>query len=286
MKFSGVWVPIITPIKNNEVDFVSFKRMIEHYISEGVTGIMPLATTGESPTLTEVEYEKVLEKTMEFVNKRTPVVVGLGGNNTKKLTEQVKVLEKYKVDGILSVSPYYSRPDQRGIYNHFKTLAEATALDIILYNIPYRTGRNMENETINKLAEIKNIVGLKDACGNFNQTYDLLMNRPKDFTILTGEDNYFYSTLALGGDGGIMASSHLNTEVYVKVFELAKANDFNGALQEWKKVCDIIPLLFAEPNPAPLKYSLKKIGLIDSDEIRLPLMNITEDLERKLDKYL
>lgn len=286
MKFSGVWVPVITPFKNDEVDFVSYKRMIDHYISKGATGILPLGTTGESPTVTQNEYEEIVEKTMEFVNKRTPVIVGLGGNNTKKLTEQVKVLEKYNVDGILSVSPYYSRPDQRGIYNHFKTLAEATTLDIILYNIPYRTGRNMENETIHKLAEIKNIVGIKDACGNFNQTYDLLMNRPKDFTILTGEDNYFYSTLALGGDGGIMASSHLNTEVFMKVYELAKANDFNAALQEWKKVCDIIPLLFAEPNPAPLKYSLKKTGLIDSDEIRLPLMNITEELERKLDKYL
>lgn len=286
MKFSGVWVPVITPFKNDEVDYVSFKKMIDHYISKGATGILPLGTTGESPTVSEKEYEEIVAKTMEFVNKRTPVIAGLGGNNTKKLTEQVKVLEKYNVDGILSVSPYYSRPDQRGIYNHFKTLAQATELDIVLYNIPYRTGRNIENETIHKLSEIKNIVGIKDACGNFNQTYELLMNRPKDFTILTGEDNYFYSTLALGGDGGILASSHLQTEVFMNVYKLAKANDFNAALEEWKKVIDIIPLLFVEPNPAPLKYCLKKTGLIESDEIRLPLMNITEGLERKLDKYL
>lgn len=286
MNYSGVWVPVITPFKNDEVDYVSFKKMIDHYIAKGATGILPMGTTGESPTVSGEEYEEIVAKTMEFVAGRVPVIVGCGGNDTKKLIKQAKVLEKYKVNAILSVSPYYNKPDQRGIYAHFEALAASTDMDIILYNIPYRTGRNIENQTIHKLSKIKNIVGIKDSCGNFAQTSELLLNRPENFTILTGEDAFFYSTLALGGDGGILASSHVKTEVFMNVFKLAKANDFNAALTEWKKVSEIIPFLFEEPNPAPLKYCLKKIGLIESDEIRLPLVTITSGLEAKLDKFL
>jgi 4-hydroxy-tetrahydrodipicolinate synthase len=282
----GVYVPLVTPFKDDKVDFNSYKKLVDFYLSKNVHGLMPLGTTGESPTISDSEFEEIIEKTMEYAAGRVPVYVGLGGNNTKKVKEKLKVAEKYKVNGILSVSPYYSRPDQRGIYEHFKSISEATDLEIVLYNIPYRTGRNIENSTVRKLAELKNIVAIKDASGDFNQSLDLLLNRPENFSILTGEDVLFYSTLTLGGDGGILASAHLNTETFLQVYNEVSNNDHKAALESWKKIQGVIPMLFQEPNPTPLKYCLRKMGLIESSEVRLPLVEITEELERKLDKAL
>ncbi|MBC8061229.1 MAG: 4-hydroxy-tetrahydrodipicolinate synthase [Clostridiaceae bacterium] len=283
MGISGVFVPLVTPFKEDKVDYVSYKRMVDFYLTKGVHGFIPLGTTGESPTVSEPEYEEIIEKTIEYTKGAVPIYVGLGGNNTKKVVEKLKVAEKYKINGILSVSPYYSRPDQRGIFQHFKSISEATYLDIILYNIPYRTGRNIENTTIHKLAELKNIVAIKDSSGDILQTTDLLLNRPKDFSILTGEDALFYSTLSLGGDGGILASAHINTEGFIKVYNDITKNNNKAALETWKELYKLIPMLFQQPNPTPLKYCLKKLGLIDSSEVRLPLVEVTEDLEKKLD---
>jgi 4-hydroxy-tetrahydrodipicolinate synthase len=260
--------------------------MIDHYIEKGITGLIPMGTTGESPTLDDSEFEEILDKTMTYNNNRVPVYVGLGGNDTRKLLKKLKVVEKYKVNGILSVSPYYNRPDQRGIYQHFLKISESTPLDIILYNIPYRTGRNMENETIHKLAELKNIVALKDASGDIKQTTNLLLDPPKDFSIMTGEDVFFYTTLLLGGQGGILASAHLYTESFIDIYKKINENDHKGALVEWQKLAAFIPLLFEEPNPAPIKYCLKKLELIKSSEIRLPLVEISDKLEKKLIQYI
>ena len=260
--------------------------MVDHYIEEGVSGIIPLATTGECPTILENEYEEVLAKTMEFSNNRVPIYVGLGGNHTSEVVKKLKVAEKNNVDGILSVAPYYSRPNQRGLYEHFKSVSEETDLDIIIYNIPYRTGTNVENETIHRLSELKNIVGVKDCSGDMKQTTDLLINPPKDFSILTGEDAYFYTTLLLGGQGGIMGSAHLRTKEFIEVYNLVKSNNHQDALKKWQSLYNMIPLLFAEPNPTPLKYSLNKLGLIESDEVRLPLVNITAELESKLNSVI
>lgn len=188
----GVWLPIITPFRNDEVDYISYQNLIEHYLSRGITGLIPLGTTGESPTVSEAEFEAITAKTVELVNGRVPILIGVGGNCTKKVIQQIHMVEKYKVDGILSVCPYYNRPDQNGIYQHFKQLSETTDLKIVIYNIPYRTGRNIENGTLRKLAEFKNIVGLKDSCGDIRQTMDLLLDHPDGFSILTGEDILFY----------------------------------------------------------------------------------------------
>ncbi len=286
MKIEGVIVPLITPFREGKVDFKSYERMVNHYIEEGVSGIIPLATTGESPTILTNEYEEVLAKTMECNNKRVPVYLGLGGNNTSEVVSKLKMVEKYNVDGILSVAPYYSRPNQKGLYEHFKCISESTDLDIILYNIPYRTGTNIENETVFKLAELKNIAAIKDCSGNIKQTTELLLNPPKDFSILTGEDAFFYTTLTLGGQGGIMASASLRTKEFIEIYNLIKANDHQAALEKWKTLHDMIPLLFSEPNPTPLKYCLKKLGVIDSDEVRLPLVNITYELEEKLNSII
>jgi len=283
MKINGIWVPVITPFKDDKVDFDSYKRLVEHYIGEGAHGIMPVATTGESPTLSENEYEKIVATSMEIVNGRIPVMIGLGGNNTRVVIEKLKMAQKYKVDGILSVSPYYNRPDQRGIYEHFNAISENTDLDIMLYNIPYRTGRNIENETLFRLAEKENIIGVKDASGDFNQTIDLLLNRPEGFSVLTGEDVLFYSSLLLGADGGIMASAHLRTKDFIKVYNDINNNDHKGALKTWRELNKFISLLFKEPNPAPIKYILEQKGLIDSREVRLPLVEITNELKKELE---
>jgi len=282
MKIEGIWLPIITPFKNDEVDYDSYKRLIDYYIAKGITGLIPLGTTGESSTTSEEEYENIIERTMEYTKNRVPVFAGSGGNNTAKLVKQLKIVEKYKVDGILSVCPYYNRPDQRGIYEHFKKISESTSLNIILYNIPYRTGRNIENATIYKLSELKNIVALKDSCGDIKQSMELLLNPPENFSILTGEDILFYSSMTLGASGGILASAHLNTDKFIEIYKKIKSNDHGSALNIWKELYTTIPLLFEEPNPTPIKYCLYKLGLISSPEARLPLTAISNSLEKKL----
>lgn len=286
MKVQGVMVPLVTPFKEGKVDYESYSKIINNLIEEGINGIIPLATTGESPTISECEYEDILEKTIEYTQGRVPIYTGLGGNNTQEVIKKLKLVEKFDIDGILSVAPYYSRPNQKGIYEHFRSISESTDLNIIIYNIPYRTGTNVENETLIKLAELKNIIGVKDCSGNMKQTTDLLINRPEEFSIMTGEDAYFYTNLTLGGDGGIVASASIKTKEFIDVYNLIKNNNHKEALKRWKELYNIIPLLFEEPNPTAIKYCLKKLGIINSDEVRLPLVNISKDLEEKLDNVL
>lgn len=285
-RLKGVWLPIVTPFLENEIDYKSYQKLIDYYAPKGISGLIPNGTTGECPTIEDYEFEELLEKTVEFTNNRLPIFYGLGGNNTNKLLKQLKVVEKYKVEGILSVCPYYSRPDQNGIFEHFKRISESTDLKIIIYNIPHRTGRNIENDTLFKLAELGNIVGVKDSCGNISQTMDLIFNRPDHFSVLTGEDSLFYLNVTLGGDGGILAAAHLATEKFVSIMNSIDNNDQRTALTIWKTIEKFIPLLFQEPNPAPVKYYLEKKGLIRSSELRLPLTEISDNLKRELDKYL
>lgn len=286
MQLTGVWLPIVTPFKDEKIDYKSYKRLIDHYSTKGISGFIPLGTTGEVPVLNDYEFQEMIEKTLEYNEKKLPVYVGVGGNYTAKVIEKLKIAEKYHIQGILSVCPYYNKPNQEGIYSHFNSIAQSTDLNIIIYNIPYRTGVNIQNDTIHRLAEIKNVVALKDACGDIKQTMELLMDPPKDFSILTGEDIFFYLTLTLGGQGGILASSHLKTELFIDVYNKVKENNTKAALEIWKQLYDFIPLLFKEPNPAPIKYCLKKLGLLDSAELRLPLMEASKELGEKLDRII
>lgn len=286
MKLDGIWLPVITPFIEDKVDLRSYEKLINHYIDKGISGIIPLGTTGESPTISDMEYELILDKTMEYVNGRVPVLVGAGGNYTKKVIEKIKVALKYKPKGILSVCPYYNRPDQNGIYEHFKAISESTSLDMVLYNIPYRTGRNIELPTILKLSELKNIVGVKDACGDMKQSMNLILNAPSGFSVMVGEDILLYNSLLLGASGGILASSHLKTEKFIDMYNKIQNNDYKAALEIWKQLSIIIPMLFEEPNPAPIKYCLNKLELIASDEVRLPLVNISDSLKSKLNMIL
>lgn len=286
MQLNGVWLPIITPFHDDKIDYTSYKRLIDHYTDTGISGIIPLGTTGEIPTLDDYEFEDMIDKTLEYNKGRLPIYVGIGGNYTAKVIKKLKIAQKYDIQGILSVCPYYNRPNQEGIYTHFKTIAAETDLDIILYNIPYRTGVNIENETVFQLAEIPNIVAIKDASGDMKQSMSLLMNPPKDFSILTGEDALFYVTLALGGHGGILASAHIDTAKFVEVYNRMQNKDQTGAFEIWKELYEFVPLLFKEPNPTPIKYILNQLGLINSPEVRLPLVQISDSLKEKLNLYI
>ncbi|MCL1816766.1 MAG: 4-hydroxy-tetrahydrodipicolinate synthase [Clostridiales bacterium] len=278
MDLRGIWIPLITPFKDNEVDLPSYKKLVEHYTAFDIAGLVPMGTTGESPTVSDLEYEQVLEATLEFKPATTPVLLGLGGNGTQKLKNRLYLAEKHRVDGILSVCPYYNRPSQEGIYRHFAEISYSTDKPIIIYNIPYRTGRVIENDTLRRLAELENVVAVKDASGDIYQTMELLLQPPPNFTILCGEDAFFYISLLHGGGGGILASAHINTQSFIDVFNLVQANNYQEALELWRPLAQMIPLLFAEPSPAPLKYLLHRDKLIASAQLRLPLVGITPQL--------
>lgn len=286
MKPTGIWLPIITPFKDDKPDLKSYYRMIDHYIGKGIHGLVPLGTTGEAPTLSPDETELLIRETVAYTAGRVPIYVGVGGNNTRAVAEKLQHLENSGIQGVLSVSPYYNRPDQRGIYEHFRCLSESTSLDILIYNIPYRTGRPVENDTIRRLAQLKNIVGLKDASGNIQQTTELLLNPPEDFSILCGEDAFLYTALLHGAQGGILASAHLDTTEFVRLYELIRDDRHQEAYGVWKSLMRFIPSLFEEPNPAPLKHCLHRLKLIESDELRLPLMPVSAETRLKLNQQL
>jgi 4-hydroxy-tetrahydrodipicolinate synthase len=280
---TGLWLPIITPFKDGEVDFKSYERLIEHYLALGIDGLFPLGTTGESPTLDEAEIDELVERTVAAVAGRVPVFVGIGGNATAKVEKELKRLQRHAFEGIVSVCPYYNRPSQDGLVAHFRAVAAATDRDVVIYNIPYRTAVNLANDSLLALAEVKNIVGVKDSSGSIAQSLELLARKPADFSVLTGEDALYFTMLANGAEGGILAASHVMTEHFVEVGRRLAANDLAGARAAWAPLAPLVPLLFAEANPMPIKYLLWRQGLIASPECRLPLMRISDGLARRLD---
>ncbi len=283
-RFSGVWLPIVTPFSDGEIDGPSYDRLVEHYVEAGVDGLVLLGTTGESPTVDESEVDDLIDRTVAVAAGRLPILVGVGGNDTRKVVKAVERVERHAVQGILSVCPYYSRPSQDGLYEHFACVAEATSRPVLIYNIPYRTGVNLSNETLLGLAELPTIAGAKDSSGNLAQSLDLLRRRPEGFAVLTGDDAHFFTTLAHGGDGGILASAHVDTEAFLEVYRRMAANDHVGARAVWSRLEPLVALLFKEPNPMPIKHCLWRRGLIRSAECRLPLTRVSESLGTALDR--
>ena len=285
-RLTGVWIPLITPFVGGDVDLSGYRRLVEHYVGKGVSGLIPLGTTGEAPTLDDDEAEAIVAATVEVAAGRVPVFAGIGGNATHKVVKTLKRLERHAFAGILSVCPYYNRPTQDGLRRHFTALAEATDRPILVYNVPYRTSVNLETETLRALARLPTIVGVKDSSSNIAQSLDLLARRPEGFSVLTGEDALFFALLASGADGGILASAHLATERFVEIARLIAANDHQGARALWMPLASIIPKLFQEANPMPVKHCLWRQGLIASPECRLPLGTISAALARELDDWL
>ncbi len=282
-RISGLWLPLITPFKDGALDLASYERLVSHYIAKGVDGLLPLGTTGESPALDEDEVATVIERTLAVADGRVPVFAGIGGNATAKVEKELKRLRHLPIAGILSVCPYYNRPSQDGLIAHFRRIAAATDRDVVIYNIPYRTAVNLSNDSLLELAEVPNIVGVKDSSGSVEQSLELLRRKPADFAVLTGEDALFFTMKANGAEGGILAASHLRTEGFVEVERCFRANDLAGARAAWAPLASFVPMLFAEANPMPIKHLLWRQGLIASPECRLPLTKISDGLGRRLD---
>src|SRR5947207_12390399 len=283
---NALWLPLITPFKDGAVDFASYERLVAHYVAQGVDALFPLGTTGESPTLDEAESEALIERTLAVAAGKVPVFAGIGGNATHKVVKALKRLQRLPFKGIVSVCPYYNRPGQDGLIRHFQAIASETDREVLIYNIPYRTAVNLSNDSLLELANVPNIVGVKDSSGILTQSLDLLARKPAGFSVLTGEDALYFTMLANGADGGILASSHLATERFLDVGRRFAANDVAGARTAWAPLAALVPLLFAEANPMPIKYLLWRQGLIASPECRLPLTKISDGLARRLDDVL
>jgi 4-hydroxy-tetrahydrodipicolinate synthase len=283
----GVWLPLITPFRAGELDDTSLRRLVRHYVAEPIDGLILAATTGEGLTLDEEESERLTtlcRGELEAIGRRLPLYFGLSGSDTRKLLMTLARTARWPVDGYLIACPYYTRPSQEGLYRHFTALADATTKPIVIYNIPYRTGVNLMNETMLRLAEHPNIVGVKDCSADAAQSFDLLRDRPVGFSVLTGEDALFYGALTQGADGGILAAAHVATHAYVAVRNRLLGGDQPGALAEWRRLVDLPRLLFAEPSPGPIKHWLWRAGLIDSPEVRLPMAPISDALAARLDR--
>jgi 4-hydroxy-tetrahydrodipicolinate synthase len=288
----GLWLPLVTPFRNGELDEASLRRLVRHYAALPVDGLILAATTGESLTLTAEETERLVcvardeaARAREF-ERGFPVCLGLSGSNTSALLGTLARTAGWPIDGYLISCPYYSRPSQRGLELHFNALADRAAHPILLYNIPYRTGVNLGNEAMLRLANHPNIIGLKDCSADRNQSLELLHRRPQNFAVLTGEDAQFHEALTDGADGGILASAHIETETFALVRKLVAAGERDAALSRWRSVAELTRLLFAEPSPAPIKYWLWRTGLIDSAELRLPMTEVSVDLAARLDQEI
>jgi 4-hydroxy-tetrahydrodipicolinate synthase len=244
------------------------------------------ATSGEGMSLGGHELERLVALTHEEISgsgRSLPVCLGLSGASTAKMLDTLDDTAVWPIDGYLIASPYYTRPSQRGLVQHFKALADHASWPIVLYNIPYRTAVNLTNETLLELAEHRNIVGIKDCSSDRAQSIDFLRLRPAGFRVLTGEDAHYHEALGDGADGGILLSAHLETEAFASVHTLMKQGDRDGALKCWEDISELTRLLFAEPSPAPAKYWLARHGLIDSAEVRLPMVEVSEQLAVLLD---
>ncbi|MBD9623524.1 MULTISPECIES: 4-hydroxy-tetrahydrodipicolinate synthase [Ensifer] len=285
----GLWLPLITPFRDGELDERSLRRLVAHYAAEPIDGFILGATTGEGMALDEAECERVVAITNQALagsGRRIPVYFGLSGSDTRKSVKALERMAAWGVDGYLIACPYYTRPSQRGLFAHFSALADATDRPILIYNIPYRTGVNLGNETMLQLAERRNIVGVKDCSADATQSFDLLRHKPRDFAVLTGEDPLFYTALTQGAEGGITASAHVQTAAFADVRNRLLAGDQAGALSAWQRLADLPRLLFAEPSPGPIKHWLWRAGLIDSPEMRLPMVPVSDDLALRIERAI
>ncbi|HLG79695.1 MAG TPA: 4-hydroxy-tetrahydrodipicolinate synthase [Bradyrhizobium sp.] len=285
-RLRGLWLPLVTPFRDGEIDSRSLQRLVRHYAAAPIDGLILAATSGEGLLLSSSELERLVDEVrtaLDDAGRRLPICLGLAGASTAKLREAIDETAAWPIDAYLISSPYYLRPSQRGLREHFTALADHASWPIVLYNIPYRSAVGMTNETLLALAEHPNIAGLKDCCADRAQTSELLRHRPAGFRVLTGEDAQYHDALVDGADGAILLSAHVETQAFASVrIELA-AGRGDAARAAWQRVCELTRLLFAEPSPAPAKHWLWRLGLIDSPEVRLPMVPVSDALAARLD---
>jgi 4-hydroxy-tetrahydrodipicolinate synthase len=283
--FTGAMVAIVTPFKNGAVDEEGLRQLIDFQIEKGTKGIIPCGTTGESATLSHKEHERVIEITVAQTKGRVPVIAGTGSNNTVEAIQLTAHAKKVRADGALMISPYYNKPTQEGLYQHFKKVAEEVPIPIVLYNIPGRTAVNMEPSTIARLAKIDNIVAVKEASGSMKQITDIIQLCGDKFTVVSGEDFLTYPLMAVGGKGVISVVSNVAPRDMADLCDLCLAGKWAEARALYYRLLPLCHAMFCETNPAPVKTALEMMGKI-SAEVRLPLVPMSEMNKTKLRKEL
>jgi 4-hydroxy-tetrahydrodipicolinate synthase len=280
--FTGCGTALITPFRPDlSLDEEAVRRLARRQIDGGINFLVPCGTTGESPTLSHAEQRRVVEITVEEARGKVPVLAGAGGNNTAHVIEMALDFKRLGADGILSVSPYYNKPTQEGLYQHFKAIAGEVGLPIILYNIPGRTGVNIEPATLKRLAEVDNIVGVKEASGNISQMAAILDMVPEKFVVLSGDDGITLPLLALGGKGLISVVSNEIPGEMARMVQLALANDFAAARQLQRRFFKLMEVNFIETNPTPVKAGMALMGLCDP-ACRLPMVPVKAESLSKI----
>ena len=272
-RFTGLGTALVTPFKKDgSIDEAAVKRLVRRQVDAGVHFVSPCGTTGEAPTLSRAEKRRVVELVVEEVNHKVPVLAGAGGYNTNEVVELVRDFERAGCDGVLSVTPYYNKPTQEGLFRHYKEIADCTALPIILYNVPGRTGVNLEPQTVARLADLRcGIIGVKEASGNIVQMSEIITSVPDDFVLLSGDDPIAVAVMAIGGRGLISVASNAAPAEMVQIIELAEKGDFAAARRLHHWLLPFILVNFVESNPIPLKAAMAAMGLVE-EVYRLPLV--------------
>jgi 4-hydroxy-tetrahydrodipicolinate synthase len=285
----GLWLPLVTPFRGGELDETSLRRLMRHYAGLPVDGFILAATSGEGMLLSMNELERLVaigRAEIAASRRYIPICLGLSGASTRKMLDALDETAAWPIDGYLIASPYYTRPSQRGLLQHFTALADHASWPLVLYNIPYRTGVRLDNDTLLELAKHQNIIGMKDCCADRAQSIDLLRRRPAGFRVLTGEDAEYHNALVDGADGAILLSAHVATEAFAAVRTLLWEGNQEAAETQWREVADMTRLLFTEPSPSPAKHWLWRSGLIDSPEVRLPMVEVSQGLAATLDSEI
>jgi len=276
MTLKGIYTALVTPFKNGKLDEKAFKDLIGFQLKGGINGVVPCGTTGEAPTLSYEEHEKVIELTVKYVNGKVPVIAGTGSNSTQEAIELTQGAKKLGADFCLLTTPYYNKPSQEGLYQHFKAISEAVSIPLILYNIPGRTGINMTPETIFRLSKIRNIVGIKEAAGSLTQVSDIHRLTKGKFTILSGDDNLFLPMMSVGAVGVISVLSNIMPKEMQSLYRafLVEKN-ITKAMNIHTRLMPLIQAMFVETNPVPIKEAMAYMGMI-TKEFRLPLCSLSQ----------
>ncbi len=283
--FTGSMVALITPFKGGKIDEAALRKLIDFQIQNGTSTLVPCGTTGESATLSHEEHDRVIEITVDQAQKRAKVLAGTGSNSTNEAIRLTQNAKKAGADGALLINPYYNRPTQEGLRQHFEAIAKAVDIPQMLYNIPGRTGVNMLPETVASLAKIPNIVGIKEASGNLVQASEIIAACPKDFTLVSGEDALTWPLCAIGAQGAISVTANILPRLCADLWQAYSQGQLQRCRQIHDELLEINNVLFIETNPAPIKTALSLIGLC-SDEIRLPLVKIKPENAEKLKSVL
>jgi 4-hydroxy-tetrahydrodipicolinate synthase len=282
--FRGTGVAIVTPFhREGSIDFKSFENLINYQIEGGINYIVFLGTTGESVTLNEDEKSAIIQCGLEIVDNRIPVVIGMGGNNTRQVVNQIKTADFSGISAILSVSPYYNKPQPKGLLNHYKAIAGECPVPVIMYNVPSRTGSNMDSETVLKIAaEVPNIIGIKEASGNLAQCAHIIQDKPEGFFVISGDDALTLPLMAIGGDGVISVIANALPHEFSQLVNYCLKNDFVKARELYYKLIQITQAIYADGSPSGIKALLEIKGLVKNN-VRLPLAKVNKSVYNLLD---